>query len=60
MIGKPFWEARWWMISLQIQEQLQDAIARAKEGEFIRYEVEVQGAGDRWFWYFLQRLDSNP
>lgn len=28
------------------QEQLQDAIARAATGEFIRYEVDVRGAGD--------------
>lgn len=47
VIGKPFWEARWWTISPQTQEQLQEAIARAREGEFIRYEVEVKGAGDR-------------
>jgi PAS domain S-box-containing protein len=45
-IGRPFWEVRWWTISLQTQQQLQAAIRRASQGEFVRYEVEVLGAGD--------------
>lgn len=47
VIGKPFWQTRWWTISAQTQAQLKDAIAQAAQGEFIRYEVDVQGAGDR-------------
>jgi PAS domain S-box-containing protein len=47
VIGRPFWEARWWTISPQTQGQLQAAIAQAAKGEFVRYEVEVLGAGDR-------------
>lgn len=43
VLGNPFWEAYWWQISDQTQSQLQDAIARAADGEFVRYEVEVQG-----------------
>ena len=45
--NKPFWEARWWTISKEIQEGLKKAIARAARGEFIRYEVGVLGEGDR-------------
>lgn len=45
-IGKPFWQVRWWTLSPQTQEQLRDAISRARTGEFIRYEVDVRGAGD--------------
>jgi PAS domain S-box-containing protein len=45
-IGKPFWQVRWWTLSPQTQEQLQEAVARARTGEFIRYEVDVRGAGD--------------
>lgn len=44
VFGKPFWEAHWWQISEQTQATLQDAIDRAADGEFVRYEVEVQGA----------------
>jgi PAS domain S-box-containing protein len=43
VIGKPFWEIVWWTHSLTIQTQLKAAIARAAQGEFVRYEVEVQG-----------------
>ncbi|MEB3831081.1 PAS domain S-box protein [Phormidium sp. CCY1219] len=46
VIGKPFWEARWWTGSPETQEQLKQAIARAAAGEFLRYEVEVRGAGN--------------
>nr|MDZ8042288.1 PAS domain S-box protein [Nostoc sp. CreGUA01] len=47
VINRPFWEARWWTISLQTQEQLKQAIALAAQGEFIRYEVDVLGANNR-------------
>jgi two-component system, NtrC family, sensor kinase len=45
--GRPFWEIRWWSLSLQTQERLKAAIALAAAGEFVRYEVDVLGAGDR-------------
>jgi PAS domain S-box-containing protein len=41
--GKPFWEARWWAVSREIQSQLQRAILRAASGEFVRYDVEIYG-----------------
>lgn len=44
VIGQPFWETIWWTTSPAAQEQLRQAIARAAQGEFVRYEVEVQGA----------------
>ena len=47
VINQPFWDARWWTISAETQEQLKTAIARAAQGEFVRYEVDVLGAGDR-------------
>ncbi|HEY9890066.1 MAG TPA: PAS domain-containing protein, partial [Candidatus Obscuribacterales bacterium] len=43
VIGQPFWDAPWWQISAATQAQLRHAIARAAQGEFIRYEVAVQG-----------------
>lgn len=46
VINRPFWEARWWTISPETQEQLKQAIIQAAAGEFVRYEVEVKGAGD--------------
>ena len=44
--NKPFWEAHWWTISKETQEQLKGAIAKAALGEFIRYEVDVLGRED--------------
>jgi len=46
IVGRPFWEARWWTISAETQNQLKDAIRQAAAGEFVRYEVDVLGAGD--------------
>ena len=42
--NKPFWEGPWWGISSEVREQLQEAISRSAKGEFVRYEVELQGA----------------
>jgi PAS domain S-box-containing protein len=49
VIGKPFWECYWWTISQRTQTQLRIAIKRACRGAFVRYEVEILGAGDRVF-----------
>lgn len=43
VVGKPFWETYWWTISPATQDKLKKAIARAAQGEFIRYEVDVWG-----------------
>lgn len=47
VINRPFWETYWWQISSSTQQQLKHAIAQAAQGEFIRYEVDVQGAGNQ-------------
>jgi PAS domain S-box-containing protein len=46
VINRPFWEARWWTISSQTQGKLKQAIAQAASGVFVRYEVDVLGAGN--------------
>ncbi|MDM9384969.1 PAS domain S-box protein [Chlorogloeopsis sp. ULAP01] len=46
VIGRPFWETHWWAISTPIQNQLKAAIALAVKNEFVRYEVDLLGAGD--------------
>lgn len=46
VIGKPFWEARWWSLSSETQEQLKDGIQRAAQGEFVRYDADVVGGDD--------------
>ncbi|SPK75694.1 Adenylate cyclase Cya (plasmid) [Cupriavidus taiwanensis] len=39
--GKPFWEARWWVISPETQNDLRQLIQRAGQGEFVRSDFEV-------------------
>lgn len=46
VIGKPFWETRWWPSSGEAREKLQRAIRAAASGEFVRYEAENRGRGD--------------
>jgi PAS domain S-box-containing protein len=47
VIGRPFWECPWWPSSPETQEELKAAIVQAAADEFVRYEVDVIGAGDR-------------
>lgn len=44
VVGEPFYEAPWWTHSEEVNTRVQDALARAAEDEFIRYETEVKGA----------------
>ena len=46
VINRPFWTARWWTRSPALQENLQKAVALAAAGEFVRYEIDIQGQGD--------------
>ena len=41
--GTPFWTARWWQVSDELQEQIRSGIRRAAAGEFVRFEAEVYG-----------------
>lgn len=47
VVGRFFWETPWLPDSSQDRERLREAIARAAGGEFVRYEAEVVGEGDR-------------
>ena len=46
VIGKPFWEARWWAWSPAVQARLRAAIQRAAAGETVSYEETVALAGE--------------
>ena len=46
--GRPFWTTFWWQVSDEIRETLRDAIHRASQGEFVRWDTEIFGrAGGR-------------
>lgn len=43
VVGKPFWEARWWAISDEARRRVRDMVAIARRGEFVRCDIEVFG-----------------
>ncbi|SCB26783.1 adenylate/guanylate cyclase domain-containing protein [Cupriavidus alkaliphilus] len=43
VIGKPFWETRWWNVSPKTQATLRELIRRASAGEFVRCDIEIFG-----------------
>ena len=47
VIGKYLWDTRWFSISKSVRTQLRESIARASRGEFVRYDVRIQAAGER-------------
>lgn len=40
--GKPFWECYWWSHDPLVQAELRAAVARAAQGETVRYDVTVR------------------
>jgi len=47
MVNSPLWETPWWKASPQHQKRLQQAIATAAAGEFVRYEAEILGTDEK-------------
>jgi PAS domain S-box-containing protein len=43
VVGRPFWETRWWDGLPGEQERLKSAVQRAAAGEFVRYEADLPG-----------------
>lgn len=41
--GKPFWEARWFQVSRETTELQRAFVQRARNGEFIRCDMEIYG-----------------
>jgi len=46
VIGQLFWDTYWWQRDEHTRMQLKDAVTSAANGEFVRYDVEVQGADE--------------
>lgn len=43
VIGKPFWEARWWAVSEDSRNRVRKMVEQAKRGEFVRCDIEIFG-----------------
>jgi PAS domain S-box-containing protein len=41
--GKPFWTTFWWQVSEEVNQTLRDSIARAAQGEFVRWDTSIYG-----------------
>ncbi|HTF89540.1 MAG TPA: PAS domain S-box protein [Planctomycetota bacterium] len=46
VVGRKFWETRWWGVSEEAGERLKSAIHEAAGGEFVRFETVQRGRGD--------------
>src|SRR6185436_10326666 len=44
--GKPFWTTFWWQVSPEINHGIRDAIARAVQGEFVRWDTPLYASPD--------------
>lgn len=42
LIGKLFWETQWWSYSVDVQQQLKQAMHQAAAGEIVRFDTQVQ------------------
>ncbi|KTG07853.1 sensor histidine kinase [Haloferax profundi] len=47
VVGRPAWETLWWRGDGDRIAALKDAISRAADGEFVRYEVDIGGGPER-------------
>jgi PAS domain S-box-containing protein len=43
---RPFWTTFWWQVSEKINKGLREAIQRAAQGEFVRWDTEIYGRAD--------------
>lgn len=43
VVGKPFWEARWWAVSEESRNRVRGMVEQARNGEFVRCDIEVFG-----------------
>jgi len=43
VVGKPFWEARWWALSEETRERVRAMVDDARNGRFVRCDIEIYG-----------------
>lgn len=43
VVGRPFWEARWWASSEEARSRVRAMVAEAARGRFVRCDIEVYG-----------------
>ncbi len=48
--GQKVWETYWWSYDAAAREQLKDAVARCRNGEVVRYDLQVRMINDSRLW----------
>jgi PAS domain S-box-containing protein len=43
VVGRPAWETDWWRVDRPTRRRLRDAVGRAGDGEFVRFDAEIEG-----------------
>jgi PAS domain S-box-containing protein len=43
VVGKPFWETRWWAVSEETRQRVRAMVEEASAGRFVRCDIEVYG-----------------
>jgi len=43
VVGKPFWEARWWALSEETRNRVRSMVEEAGSGKFVRCDIEIYG-----------------
>ena len=46
VVGKPVWETHWFRTPAADTDRLRQAVERAADGEFVRYDMQVQGVDE--------------
>ncbi len=54
VLGRPFWDTSWWTHSVDVQQRLLDSIARALDGESVRYDTKVAARDGETIWIDFQ------
>ena len=44
--GRPFWSTFWWQVSPEVNQGIRDAVARAAQGEFVRWDTPLYASPD--------------
>jgi PAS domain S-box-containing protein len=54
VLGRPFWDSPWWSHSARAQQRLKDSVARALDGETVRYDTTVTARDSATIWIDFQ------
>ena len=54
VLGKKFWDCFWWNFSPAARQKLRDDCTRARNGDIVRYDTQIQVVGGHLVWIDFQ------